>query len=38
MFHGFFSFAEQLSDGRRALAQAAESVGAALSLEASSRE
>jgi acetyl esterase len=38
MFHGFFSFAGQLSDGRRALAQAAESVGAALSLEASSRE
>jgi acetyl esterase len=38
MFHGFFSFAEQLSDGRRAVAQGAESVAAALSLETSSRD
>ena len=37
MFHGFFSFAEFLADGRLAVTQAAESVARALSLEAALR-
>ena len=37
MFHGFFSFADSLADGRRALSQAAERVARALALDTSAR-
>jgi len=37
MFHGFFSFAESLADGRRAVTQAAEGVARALAVEATPR-
>ena len=37
MFHGFFSFADSLADGRRALSRAAERVARALALDTSAR-